>query len=49
MASSAPVTPAAHYFMGGVAVDLDGRTSLPGLFYRLLKTDTNTRTLANTR
>jgi L-aspartate oxidase len=27
-----PVSPAAHYFMGGVAVDLDGRSSLPGLF-----------------
>ena len=27
-----PVTPAAHYVMGGVATDLDGRTSLPGLF-----------------
>jgi L-aspartate oxidase len=27
-----PVTPAAHYFMGGVATDLDGRTSIDGLF-----------------
>lgn len=27
-----PVTPAQHYYMGGVAVDLDGRTSLPGLY-----------------
>ena len=27
-----PVTPAQHYAMGGVATDLDGRTSLPGLF-----------------
>ena len=27
-----PVGPAAHYFMGGVATDLDGRTSLPGLY-----------------
>lgn len=27
-----PVTPAAHYHMGGVAVDLDGRTSIPGLW-----------------
>lgn len=27
-----PVTPAAHYLMGGVATDLDGRTSLSGLF-----------------
>lgn len=26
-----PVAPAAHYAMGGVATDLDGRTSLPGL------------------
>jgi L-aspartate oxidase len=26
-----PVAPAAHYFMGGVATDADGRTSLPGL------------------
>ncbi|MPZ18374.1 MAG: L-aspartate oxidase [Luteitalea sp.] len=27
-----PVSPAAHYVMGGVATDLDGRTSRPGLF-----------------
>jgi len=27
-----PVGPAAHYFMGGVATDLDGRTSLRGLY-----------------
>ena len=27
-----PVTPAAHYWMGGVATDLQSRTSLPGLF-----------------
>ena len=27
-----PVTPAAHYLMGGVVTDRDGRTSLPGLF-----------------
>lgn len=27
-----PVRPAAHYFMGGVHTDLDGRTSLPGLY-----------------
>jgi L-aspartate oxidase len=27
-----PVTPAQHYAMGGVATDLDGRTSLPGLY-----------------
>jgi L-aspartate oxidase len=27
-----PVTPAAHYTMGGVVTDLDGRTSVPGFF-----------------
>jgi L-aspartate oxidase len=27
-----PVSPAAHYMMGGVETDLDGRTSLAGLF-----------------
>lgn len=27
-----PVTPAVHYHMGGVATDLDGRTSLAGLY-----------------
>ena len=27
-----PVTPAAHYAMGGVAIDANGRTSLPGLW-----------------
>jgi L-aspartate oxidase len=27
-----PVSPAAHYMMGGVETDLDGRTSLPALF-----------------
>lgn len=27
-----PVTPAAHYFMGGIAVDSWGRSSLPGLW-----------------
>lgn len=27
-----PVTPAAHFHMGGVSTDLDGRTSLPGLY-----------------
>lgn len=27
-----PVTPAAHYLMGGVVTDLDGRTSIHGLF-----------------
>jgi L-aspartate oxidase len=27
-----PVTPAAHYLMGGVTTDLTGRTTLPGLY-----------------
>lgn len=27
-----PVTPAAHYLMGGICTDLDGKTSLPGLW-----------------
>ncbi len=27
-----PVVPAAHYHMGGIAVDLDGRTDVPGLY-----------------
>ncbi len=27
-----PVTPAAHYLMGGIVTDLDGRSSIPGLF-----------------
>jgi L-aspartate oxidase len=27
-----PVAPAVHYHMGGVATDLEGRTTLPGLF-----------------
>jgi len=27
-----PVAPAAHYAIGGVVVDVDGRTSLPGLY-----------------
>lgn len=27
-----PVTPAQHYFMGGIRVDQDGRTSMEGLF-----------------
>jgi L-aspartate oxidase len=31
-AEPVPVAPASHYMMGGVAVDLDGHSSLPGLF-----------------
>ncbi|WP_082484864.1 L-aspartate oxidase [Microbacterium sp. Leaf151] len=27
-----PVTPAAHYLMGGIVTDLDGRTTVPGLY-----------------
>lgn len=27
-----PVAPAAHYTMGGIVVDVDGRSTLPGLF-----------------
>ncbi|MFC1559599.1 L-aspartate oxidase [Candidatus Margulisiibacteriota bacterium] len=27
-----PVTPAAHYFMGGVKIDLESRTNIPGLY-----------------
>src|SRR5205814_2809828 len=27
-----PVAPAAHYLMGGVATDLDGATTVPGLY-----------------
>ncbi len=27
-----PISPGAHYMMGGIAVDLDGSTSLPGLY-----------------
>ncbi|HEX4914770.1 MAG TPA: FAD-binding protein, partial [Vicinamibacterales bacterium] len=27
-----PISPAAHYMMGGVETDLDGRTTVPGLF-----------------
>jgi L-aspartate oxidase len=29
---AAPVAPAAHYMMGGIATDLDGRSSLAGLY-----------------
>jgi len=31
-AEPAPVHPAAHYAMGGIRTDLDGRTTMPGLF-----------------
>jgi L-aspartate oxidase len=31
-AAPLPIAPAAHYHMGGVVVDLDGRSSLPGLW-----------------
>ena len=31
-AGPVPVAPAAHYHMGGVAADLEGRTSVPGLY-----------------
>jgi L-aspartate oxidase len=31
-AKPVPIAPAAHYTMGGIAVDLDGRSSLAGLF-----------------
>jgi L-aspartate oxidase len=31
-AGPVPVSPAAHYVMGGIATDLDGRSSLAGLF-----------------
>jgi L-aspartate oxidase len=31
-AEPVPVAPAAHYVMGGIAVDLEGRSSLPGLY-----------------
>jgi L-aspartate oxidase len=27
-----PVVPAAHYFCGGIKVDIEGRTSIPGLY-----------------
>jgi L-aspartate oxidase len=32
LAEPVPVTPAAHYHMGGVAVDHDGRSTVPGLY-----------------
>ncbi len=31
-AEPVPVAPASHYVMGGIATDLEGRSSLPGLF-----------------
>jgi L-aspartate oxidase len=31
-AAPVPVSPASHYVMGGIATDLEGRSSLPGLF-----------------
>lgn len=31
-AETVPVSPAAHYWMGGVGTDLRGRTSVPGLY-----------------
>lgn len=31
-AAPIPVAPAAHYFVGGIVTDLDGRTELPGLY-----------------
>ena len=31
-ADPVPVAPAAHYLMGGVVTDLDGRSTLPGLY-----------------
>ena len=32
MAELVPVSPAAHYVMGGIATDLHGRTAVPGLY-----------------
>lgn len=32
LAAPVPVTPAAHYHMGGIAVDASGATDLPGLY-----------------
>lgn len=31
-AAPIPVAPAAHYFVGGIVTDLDGRSELPGLY-----------------
>jgi L-aspartate oxidase len=31
-AEPVPVSPAAHYAIGGIVSDLDGRTSVPGLY-----------------
>lgn len=30
--TAVPITPAAHYLMGGVVTDIDGRTCIPGLW-----------------
>lgn len=32
VAAAVPVSPAAHFTMGGIATDLDGRTDVPGLY-----------------
>ncbi len=32
ISSAIPVAPAAHYFMGGILTDADGRTTVPGLY-----------------
>lgn len=32
LAAPVPVVPAAHYHMGGIVTDADGRTTLPGLY-----------------
>jgi L-aspartate oxidase len=32
LTSLIPVTPAAHYMMGGIVTDLDGRTTIPGMY-----------------
>jgi len=32
LTDSIPVSPAAHYIMGGIKISIDGKTSIPGLF-----------------
>ena len=32
LAECIPVVPAQHYFMGGIQIDCDGKTSMPGLY-----------------